>query len=88
MYKHLFSALIITAVVIVLYEAGYYAGKNASLVKCQKETIQAVSEVGHTHIVVQKEMEKADEKVEKAKSISDECRYVLDYDLTPCGVLE
>ena len=79
---------LIAVALLGIYWLGYTAGQDAQILKYQKEALTIAEEVSHTAVVVQQEMEKTNEKLEKASSISDECNFVLNYDLTPCGVFD
>ena len=78
----------VAAAIAGVYWLGYTAGRDAQLLKQQKEALTIAEEVSHTAVIVQQEMEKTDEKLEKASSVSEECNFVLNYDLTPCGVFK
>ncbi len=78
----------IFGVCLLIYRCGYTAGRDAQILKYQEEAMQIAEQVNQSAILVQQEMEKTDEKLEKASSISDECNFVLNYDLTPCGVFD
>ena len=79
---------LVLALVGCTYWLGYVAGRDAQILKQQKEALTIAEEVSHTAVIVQQEMEKTDEKLEKASSVSEECNFVLNYDLTPCGVFK
>lgn len=86
------KAIVVLVAIIILcggiYLFGYNCGKKDMILKYQKDAMQIAEQVNQSAIVVQQEMEKTDEKLEKASSISDECNFVLNYDLTPCGVFD
>lgn len=82
------SVALVVGFILLVYRLGYTAGRDAQILKYQKEALTIAEEVSHTAVIVQQEMEKTDEKLEKASSISEECNYVLNFDLTPCGVFD
>ena len=84
---------IATLVFIILwtlccYFTGYSSGEQDTIIKYQKEAMQIVEESNHSAIIVQQEMEKTDAQMEHASTVSDDCNYVLNFDLTPCGVFK
>lgn len=70
------------------YFSGYSRGKDKQLLEQQREALQIVENSTQTAIVIQNEMEKVDAELEKASSVSDQCNYVLNFDLTPCGLFK
>ena len=45
-------------------------------------------EVAKSAVAVQETMEKTDVQMQRASSVSDDCNFVLNFDLTPCGVFD
>lgn len=86
--KILVYLLIVILSLVITYFIGYNSGKKDQEIAHQREAILIQEQVNQSAIVVQHEMEKTDEKLEKASSISGECNFVLNFDLTPCGVFK
>ena len=70
------------------YFSGYNNGKKDQQLEYQREALQIIEQSSQTAIVIQDEMEKVDAQLEKASSVSDQCNYVLNFDLTPCGLFK
>lgn len=79
---------LIGLVLLSVYLVGYMDGRDSQIIKQQKEALQVTEEVARATVVVQETMEKTDAKLEKASKVSDDCNFVLNFDLTPCGVLD
>jgi type II secretory pathway pseudopilin PulG len=85
--------LVITIIAIVVavagvYWVGYTNGRDAQILKQQKDALKVAEEVSQAAVAVQETMEKTDAKMERASSVSDDCNFVLNFDLTPCGVFD
>ena len=66
----------------------YGCGKKDQQLEYQREALLVAEQATQNAIIVQQEMEKTDAQLEKASSVSDECNFVLNFDLTPCGVFK
>ena len=86
--KVIITTAAVVAGVVGTYFAGYTSGKKDQLLEHQREALQVVEQSAHTALVVQQEMEKTNEVIEHASTVSDDCNFVLNFDLTPCGVLK
>ena len=76
------------AVIFVTYYVGYRDGKKDCLLKQQSDALTIQEQVNQSAIIVQQEMEKVDAQMEHASTVSDDCNFVLNFDLTPCGVFD
>ena len=79
---------LVLALVGCTYWLGYTSGRDAQILKQQKDALQVAEEVSQAAVAVQETMEKTDAKMERASSVSDDCNFVLNFDLTPCGVFD
>ena len=86
--KILIYLLIAILSLVITYFVGYTSGKKDQEMFHQRQALLIQEQVNQSAIVVQHEMEKTDAKLEKASSVSEECNFVLNFDLTPCGVFK
>lgn len=86
--KIIIPVAIAGGVILAIYYAGYSDGKKDCLLKQQSDALLIQEQVNQSAIAVQQEMEKTNEKLERASTVSDDCNFVLNFDLTPCGVFD
>lgn len=86
--KVILSVIVTVAIIVGVYFSGYSNGKKDQLLQQQSEALLIQEQVNQAAIAVQQEMEKTNAAVERASSVSDDCNFVLNFDLTPCGVLD
>lgn len=79
---------VIGLVLLGVYWVGYTNGRDAQILKQQKEALLMTEEVAKSAVAVQETMEKTDAQMQRASSVSDDCNFVLNFDLTPCGVFD
>lgn len=79
---------IIGLVLLGVYWVGYTNGRDTQILKQQKEALLMTEEAAKSAVAVQETMEKTDAQMQRASSVSDDCNFVLNFDLTPCGVFD